>query len=114
MCILPRLPSRPRKLSDIAEQMPDGQVKMKLIKAGWVTVSSGRVRFRIVAWPGEQFPEIPSGEKDHEHHHILHTEDIRDLICKSAYAMATDTSRITLMGMMLEFVPAGIVPQGHS
>ena len=57
-----------RTLFDIVKNLPDGEVSWKLSDSHAVELSCGKVRYRIPAMPGEDFPPLPNpGDADFAH-----------------------------------------------
>jgi len=57
-----------RTLFDIVKNLPDGEVSWKVSDTHAVELSCGKVRYRIPAMPGEDFPPLPNpGDADFVH-----------------------------------------------
>ncbi len=89
-----------RKLLDICRALPD-QAKLEISSSNErVKVSSGRSRFSLSTLPAEEFPTIDDLELDQS---IVITEvELKNLIDKSAFAMAQQDVRYYLNGLLLE------------
>ena len=49
-----------RTLFEIVKNLPDGELSWKLSDSHAVEIRSGKIRFRIPAMPGEDFPPLPN------------------------------------------------------
>ncbi len=89
-----------RKLLDICRSLPD-QAELEISSSNEkVKVSSGRSRFTLATLPVEDFPTIDDLELDTSV--IMSEGDLRNLIDKTAFAMAQQDVRYYLNGMLLE------------
>jgi len=89
-----------KTLFDIAKNLPEGDVSLKTLDNHAVEIRSGRVRFKIPAMPGQDFPTLPSasGLELIE----LAAEDLGRLIALTHYSMSSDETRPHLSGALLE------------
>jgi len=103
-----------RKLMDICKALPEGaqiQISADTDKA---TVKSGRSRFSLVTLPATDFPileEITSSKK-----FSLPQSTLKNLVEKTAFAMAHQDVRYYLNGLMLEVAPdllRSVATDGH-
>lgn len=89
-----------RKLFDIVRALPDGaRITLKL-QGDRVALSAGRSRFTLATLPATEFPtidEIETVEKIH-----LPEKALRDLMERTAFAMANQDVRYYLNGMLLD------------
>ena len=89
-----------RTLFDIVKNLPDGEVRWKLSDTHAVELSCGKVRYRIPAMPGEDFPPLPNpGDADFAH---LEASVVGDLISLTQYSMSHDDTRPHLAGTLFE------------
>ncbi|MEI9994046.1 MAG: DNA polymerase III subunit beta [Rhizomicrobium sp.] len=87
-------------LYDIVRKLPDGaQVQAELLtsEGGRLAVSAGTVRFELACLPKEDFPQMAAGALPHRFR--LAADDLKRLIDKTRFAMATDETRFYLMGI---------------
>jgi DNA polymerase-3 subunit beta len=89
-----------RTLFDIAKNLPDGEVSWKLSDTHAVELSCGKVRYRIPAMPGEDFPPLPNaGDVEFA---VLDASDLADLIALTQHSMSHDDTRPHLAGTLFE------------
>ena len=89
-----------RKLLDICRSLPD-QSKLEISSSNEkVKVSSGRSRFSLATLPAEDFPTIDDLELDQSV--VISEVELKNLIEKSAFAMAQQDVRYYLNGLLLE------------
>jgi len=89
-----------RTLFDIVKNLPDGEVSWKLGDSHAVELKCGKVRYRIPAMPGEDFPPLPNpGDADFVH---LEASLVSDLISLTQYSMSHDDTRPHLAGTLFE------------
>ncbi|MFZ1865963.1 MAG: DNA polymerase III subunit beta [Polyangiales bacterium] len=89
-----------RTLFDIAKNLPDAEVRWKLTDSHAVELSCGKVRYRIPAMPGEDFPPLPNpGDADFAH---LDAGVLSELISLTQYSMSHDDTRPHLAGTLFE------------
>ncbi|KPK17109.1 MAG: hypothetical protein AMJ62_02485 [Myxococcales bacterium SG8_38] len=89
-----------RTLFDIAKNLPDGEVSWKLTDSHAVELRCGKVRYRIPAMPGEDFPPLPNpGDVDFAH---LEAGILSELISLTQYSMSHDDTRPHLAGTLFE------------
>jgi DNA polymerase-3 subunit beta len=89
-----------RTLFDIAKNLPDGEVSWKLSDTHAVELSCGKVRYRIPAMPGEDFPPLPNaGDVEFA---VLEASDLADLIALTQHSMSHDDTRPHLAGTLFE------------
>lgn len=65
-----------------------------------VLVSSGKVEFRVLSFPAEEFPNIKRFETQNEF--LIKDDVLKDLIKKTAFACSTDESRPLFTGALME------------
>jgi DNA polymerase-3 subunit beta len=89
-----------RKLFDICRALPDG-VKVKIEQSGdRVSLSAGRSRFTLSTLPASEFPVIDS--IDLVERFSLPEATLKDLIGRTAFAMAHQDVRYYLNGLLLD------------
>ena len=89
-----------RKLFDIVKALPDG-VKIDLkLNGDRIALSAGRSRFTLTTLPATEFPVID--EIDLVEKVTLPEEVLRDLMDRTAFAMANQDVRYYLNGMLLD------------
>src|SRR3546814_1404567 len=89
-----------RKLFDIVRALPDGaHIELKL-NGDRVSLNAGRSRFTLTTLPASEFPTVDEIELVEKV--SLPEEVLRDLMERTAFAMANQDVRYYLNGMLLE------------
>lgn len=89
-----------RTLFDIVKNLPEGDVSWTLSDSHAVELRCGKVRYRIPAMPGEDFPPLPNpGDADFAH---LEASVLAELISLTQYSMSHDDTRPHLAGTLFE------------
>lgn len=89
-----------RKLFDICRALPDGaRVKVEL-NGDRVSVSAGRSRFTLATLPASEFPTVDDIEVVERV--SLPEADLKNLIARTAFAMAHQDVRYYLNGLLLD------------
>ena len=88
-------------LYDICRKLPDGsEVQLDATgDAGRLSISCGRIQFRLPCLPPEDFPVMSGG--DFSHHFALPASELRRLIDKTRFAISTEEPRYYLTGIYL-------------
>jgi len=89
-----------RKLFDICKALPEGSQLQLEAFPDKAVLTSGKSRFSLICLPAEEFPIQELGELQSRVY--LPLEVLRDLINRTAFAMANQDVRYYLNGMMLE------------
>src|ERR1700744_6572348 len=95
-------------LYDIVRKLPDGaQVQAELLtsEGGRLAVSAGSSRFELSCLPREDFPQMAAGALPHKFR--LAADDLKRLVDKTRFAMATDETRFYLNGIYLHAAKEG-------
>jgi DNA polymerase-3 subunit beta len=95
-------------LYDIVRKLPEGsQVQAELLtgEGGRLSVSAGSIRFELACLPKEDFPQMTAGALPHRFR--LAADELKKLIAKTGFAMASDETRFYLMGIHLHAVKEG-------
>lgn len=102
-----------RKLFEIARLLPDGPVKFKREENEWVTVKSGRSKFKMVGVAKEAFPEVPSFKSAPTK---VSAEVLKFFIDRTIFAITQEESRYTLSGAKFILDESGakmVTTDGH-
>lgn len=103
-----------RKLLDICKSLPnEAQINFS-VKDNKALVQSGRSRFTLATLPANDFPALDAINSVYEFEITQHT--LRDLIDKTAFAMAQQDVRYYLNGLMLEVsanILRAVATDGH-
>ena len=89
-----------RRLLDIAKSMPAGDIRMAADKQAALKITSGKIRFRVVALPGEDFVELP--KVDDSALSALPPKAVAQVIALTRYCISPDETRPHLNGALLE------------
>jgi DNA polymerase III subunit beta len=90
-----------RRFLEIVKELPPGSLRLKL-KGTTLEVSSGQGKFRLVTRSVEDFPvvpEVPEGKAVE-----IPAVELERLVRRTAYAVATDESRLELSGVLVEIL----------
>ncbi len=98
-----------RKLFEICRELSDGPVELSE-EDQWVTITSGRSRFRVASLPSEDFPPAPEAEG--ETMVPVDRETFSTMIRKTFFAVGDIDTRYVLNGVLMtvEAEAAGEVP----
>ena len=103
-----------RKLLDICKSLPnEAQINFS-VKDNKALVQSGRSRFTLATLPANDFPALDAINSVYEFEITQHT--LRDLIDKTAFAMAQQDVRYYLNGLMLDVsanILRAVATDGH-
>jgi DNA polymerase-3 subunit beta len=87
-------------LYEIVRKLPEGaQVEIALTSASQITLTSGRSHFKLGCLPVEDFPKMPEGDLNHKF--SLSSEDLKNLIDRSRFAISTEETRYYLNGIFM-------------
>ncbi len=89
-----------RKLLDICKSLPNESIIKFTVKDAKALVQSGRSRFSLTTLPANDFPALEAINSIYEFE--LTQKTLRDIIDKTAFAMAQQDVRYYLNGLMLE------------
>jgi DNA polymerase-3 subunit beta len=88
-----------RKLFDICKSLPDGMIQVN-IEENQATIKAGKSRFKLQTLPAEEFPSSPEIDGEAEFHISQH--DLKNLLSKTSFCIATNDVRYYLTGLLLE------------
>lgn len=89
-----------RVLFDIVKALPEGDVKLTVGEQHAARLSCGKVQYRIVGMPGEDFPALP--DPGRAAFSEVEAAGLADLIAKTSFSMSTDETRPHLSGALFE------------
>lgn len=84
-----------RKLFEITNSLPAGDVKFESEDNYWVKITCGKSKFRLAGVDKDQFPEIP---KPKEMPITLNGDLFAEMIGRVTFAITNESSRFTLSG----------------
>lgn len=89
-----------RKLYEIAREVSAEDVSLKSAQAGWVEVTAGRSRFKVVSLDPKDFPELPlAAEPNGALSLRIASGTLREMIDKTLFAVSSDETRFNLSGV---------------
>ena len=89
-----------RHLTNIVKELPGGELEIIEEKNNIIKIKSGKILFSINSLKKDEFPKFPSSLKEQSIN--INTSVIKDVICKTAFAMSHDEVRYVLNGVYLE------------
>src|SRR5204862_6562921 len=89
-----------RKPFDLIRNLPEADVRLKLMENHYLCVTCERSNFRLVAQPAEDYPTVPKVEGKGGMTFPL--EDWKRLTRKVLYAVSSEETRFQLMGALLK------------
>jgi len=103
-----------RKLFDIVRALPDGSSVSLQSAADKVTIQAGRSRFSLSSLPAQDFPQID--EEDATERVEVPESKLKELIERTAFAMAQQDVRYFLNGLLFDLSETGlrcVATDGH-
>jgi len=86
-----------RKLHEMIRETQDDTINFKKLENNWVTITCGKVVYRLPGLAAEEFPEV-SDEADMAFSRIR-CDVLREMINKTFFAISTDEMRVSLNGV---------------
>jgi DNA polymerase-3 subunit beta len=109
-----------RKLYEIVRELPSDQLTLRAGDGGWVEVTGGKARYRMLSMDPKEFPSIPASTPVAKKGSVtmsLGAGEISEMIEKTLFAVSTDETRLSLGGVFLETVEKGqvrmVATDGH-
>jgi len=103
-----------RKLFDIVRALPDGSTVTLQFNGEKVTIQAGRSRFSLSSLPAQDFPQID--EEDSTERVEVPESTLKELIERTAFAMAQQDVRYFLNGLLFDLSETGlrcVATDGH-
>jgi len=103
-----------RKLFDIVRALPDGSTVALQLTGEKVTIQAGRSRFSLASLPAQDFPQID--EEDSTERVEVPESVLKELIERTAFAMAQQDVRYFLNGLLFDLSETGlrcVATDGH-
>jgi DNA polymerase III subunit beta len=94
-----------RKLYEIVRELPASEVVVRAGDGGWVEITSGKSRYRMVSIDPKEFPSIPAATAVAKKGGVTMTlpaSEFGELIDKTVFAVSTDETRLSLGGVFIE------------
>lgn len=99
-----------RKLYEIAREVSADEVVLRSTAPGWVEVSAGRSKFKVVSPDPKDFPELPLGKKANDGTNLRVAGGmLREMIDKTIFAVSDDETRFNLSGVFMEVAEGGLL-----
>ncbi len=89
-----------RTLFDIVKALPDGDITLKVGENHAVTLTHGKISYKIPGLPGEDFPPLPNPQD--ADFATLDANLLGELVALTAYSMSSDDTRPHLAGTLFE------------
>jgi DNA polymerase-3 subunit beta len=94
-----------RKLYEITRELPEEEVKVATGENNWVTLESGKSRFRITGLPADEFPSFPTPPADSFFE--VDGNGLADLIRRTLFAAGENDARYILNGILFSLKRTG-------
>jgi DNA polymerase-3 subunit beta len=92
-----------RKLYEIARELPEGDIVIRVLENAWIEVTAGRSRFKMVGLDPKEFPAMPSPPRDTQQHTTsIPAAALSEMIERTVFAVSTDETRVNLSGVFVE------------
>jgi len=109
-----------RKLYEIVRELPADEITLRSGDGGWVEVTGGKSRYRMVSLDPKEFPSIPAAPPVAKKGGVTMTlagGELGELIDKTLFAVSTDETRLSLGGVFIESPEKGqirmVATDGH-
>jgi len=89
-----------RHFYDIIREMPDGKISFVRQENYWVEITSGKIMFKLVGMPVDEFPKLPS--TNNEEASIIEKDLLKEMIEKTIFSVSTEETRYSLNGIYFE------------
>src|SRR6266481_53358 len=96
-----------RKLYEIVRELPSDDLMLRSGEGGWVEVTGGKSRYRMVSMDPKEFPSIPASTPVAKKGGVvllLAAGVLAEMIEKTLFAVSTDETRLSLGGVFIESV----------
>ena len=96
-----------RKLYEIVRELPSDEINVRSGDGGWVEVTAGKARYRMVSMDPKEFPSIPASQPVAKKGGVvmcLASGVLAEMIEKTLFAVSTDETRLSLGGVFIESV----------
>jgi DNA polymerase III subunit beta len=94
-----------RRFLEIVKELPPSSLRLRL-KGTTLEVTCGQGKFRLVTRSVEDFPIVP--EVPEAKAIDIPAAELERLVRRTAYAVATDESRLELSGVLIEILPSEV------
>ncbi len=88
-----------RKLYEILKELREGEIELTVADNNWATIQAGKSQFKIVGLPSQDYPALPSIER--EGLTPLTGVGFGDLIRKTLFAVGDNDARYILNGLLV-------------
>ncbi len=88
-----------RKLYEILKELREGEIELTVADNNWTTIQAGKSQFKIVGLPSQDYPALPSIER--EGLTPLTGVGFGDLIRKTLFAVGDNDARYILNGLLV-------------
>lgn len=91
--------------SELARELPDGDVRIKLSDGERIEITCGKSKYRINAVSADEYPSLPGISFDVRNK--ISAKQLQEMINKTIYAVSQDETRFNLNGVCFEIVSDG-------
>jgi DNA polymerase-3 subunit beta len=109
-----------RKLYEIVRELPAEDISIRSGEGGWVEVTGGKSRYRMVSLDPKEFPSIPAAPAAAKKGGVTMTlsgGEFGELVEKTLFAVSSDETRLSLGGVFIESPEKGqirmVATDGH-
>jgi len=92
-----------KKLYEVAKELPEKNVSLRLKENQWMEISSGKSLFTIMGLSADTFPSLPTYEEDG--FFSADVDVLKEMIEKTIFAVSSDESRYNLTGVFFTKAP---------
>lgn len=85
---------------EIIRRLPEGLVEVSSASNNFATIKCGKLEYKLAGMNGEEYPELPQVEKNNCV--VMFQDDLRNMIKSTIFSIATEETKPTLMGELLE------------
>lgn len=92
---------------DIVRELPDRPLDITRKDNNWIEIICGKSRFNIVSLSADEYPALPAFEE--KEYFDSRVEALKDMIDRTAFAVATDAARYHLSGVYFEHIENNVM-----
>jgi len=94
-----------KKLLEILKETNEAEIELTVNENNWMTIQAGRSEFRVVGLPSQDYPSLPTIERDGLM--PLPSVGLLNLIQKTLFAVGESDTRYVLNGLLTTIIPLG-------
>ncbi|MFH1653398.1 MAG: DNA polymerase III subunit beta [Pseudomonadota bacterium] len=103
-----------RSFYDIIKELPESLITVEVGSDYSIKITCGDAKFKIMGLTSTDFPALPKVGKGE--FQSIHSNDLKEMLDKTAFAMSTDETRYNLNGVLFEQTTDGlkmVATDGH-